>query len=155
MQTAENAGCIEILKSFEHVTSSSFNDLILFILYGIKADIARIEIIDVNGFFKISDDSLVYQTANAVKNSTTQDVRDRTSQTKLLADIFATRIDKITDLFETSSRHPAVRNFSYANLVGTEFMGIPESSDIEKRKVAKDLLQKDPILGGAYFTLPR
>ena len=120
----------------------------------LTADIASIEIIDVNGFFKISDDIMVYQTANAVKNSTTQDVRDRTSQTKLLADIFASRIDKITDLFETSSRHPAVRNFSYANLVGTEFMGIPESSDIEKRKVARDLLQKDPILGGAYFTLP-
>lgn len=48
----------------------------------LTADIARIEIIDVNGFFKISDDILVYQTANAVKNSTTQDVRDRTSQTK-------------------------------------------------------------------------
>lgn len=120
----------------------------------LTANISRRENIDVNGIFKISDDVLVYQTANAVKNSTTQDIRDRTSQTKLLADIFATRIDKITALFETSSKHSAVRNISYANLVGTEFMGIPESSDIEKRKVAKDLLQKDPILGGIYFTLP-
>jgi Cache domain len=120
----------------------------------LTTDIARIEIIDVNGFFKISDDILTYQTANAIKNSTSQDVRDRTNQTKLLADIFATRIDKITDSFETSSKHSAVRNISYANLVGTEFMGIPESSDIEKRNVAKVLLQKDPILGGVYFTLP-
>ena len=117
-------------------------------------DIAGIEIIDVNGFFKIPDDILIDQTANAIKNSTIQDVRDRTSQTKLLADIFATRIDKITDLLETSSRRSAVRNISYANLVGTEFMGISESSDIDKRNVAKDLMQKDPILGGIYFTLP-
>jgi len=120
----------------------------------LTTDTAGLEIIDVIEFFKISDDILVYQTANAVKNSTTQDVRDRTSQTKLLADIFATRIDKITNLLETSSKHSAIRNISYANQISTQFMGVPESSDIEKRNVAKDLLQKDPILGGVYFTLP-
>lgn len=48
----------------------------------LTADILRIEIIDINGFLKISDDILTYQTANAVKNSTSQDVRDRTNQTK-------------------------------------------------------------------------
>lgn len=83
-----------------------------------------------------------------------QDLQDRTNHTKVLADVFATRIDEITDLLETTSRYPAVRNISYANLVGTEFMGIPEFSNIEKRNVAKYLLKNESILGGIYFTLP-
>lgn len=145
-------------RDFE-IVRACFLVLVLTILSSLSyteftIDTAGLEIIDINVILRISDDIQAYQTANAVKNSTTHDVRDRTSQTKLLADIFATRIDKITDLLETSSKHSAIRNISYANQISTEFMGIPESSDIEKRNVAKDLLQKDPILGGIYFTLP-
>jgi hypothetical protein len=87
--------------------------------------------------FEISNDLFVYQNAEGLKNSTIQDLQDRTNKTKVLADVFATRIDEITDLLETTSRYPAVRNIACENLVSTEFMGIPESSDIEKRNVAK------------------
>ncbi|MDW0135972.1 MAG: hypothetical protein QOK88_10830, partial [Nitrososphaeraceae archaeon] len=103
---------------------------------------------------EISNDLFVYQNAEGLKNSTLQDLQNRTKQTIVLADVFATRIDEITDLLETTSRYPSVRNISYANLVGTEFMGIPEFSDIEKRNVAKYLLKNESILGGIYFTLP-
>lgn len=111
------------------------------------------DFIEISGS-EISNDLFVYQNAEGLNNSTMQDLQDRTNHTKVLADVFATRIDEITDLLETTSRYPAVRNISYANLVGTEFMGIPEFSDIEKRNVAKYLLKNEPILGGIYFTLP-
>ena len=111
------------------------------------------DFIEISGS-EISNDLFVYQNAEVLNNSTMQDLQDRTNHTKVLADVFATRIDEITDLLETTSRYPAVRNISYANLVGTEFMGIPEFSDIEKRNVAKYLLKNEPILGGIYFTLP-
>jgi Cache domain len=89
-----------------------------------------------------------------LKNATMQNLQEWISHTKALADIFETRIDKITDLLESTSRYPVVRNISYADLISTEFMGIPESSDIEKRNVAKYLLRNESILGGVYFTLP-
>lgn len=111
------------------------------------------DFIAINGS-EISNDLFVYQNAEGLKNSTLQDLQNRTKQTIVLADVFATRIDEITDLLETTSRYPSVRNISYANLVGTEFMGIPEFSDIEKRNVAKYLLKNESILGGVYFTLP-
>ena len=46
----------------------------------LTTDIAGPEIIDVNGFFQIPDDTLIYQTAKAVKNSSIQDVRDYMSE---------------------------------------------------------------------------
>lgn len=101
-----------------------------------------------------SSNLIVYQNAEGLKNTSMQNLQEKINQTKALADIFATRIDKITDLLETTSRYPTVRNISYADLVSTEFMGIPESSDIEKRNVAKYLLKNESILGGVYFTLP-
>ena len=107
-----------------------------------------------SGGSEIFSDVIVYQNAEILTNSTMQDLQDRTNHTKILADVFATRIDEITDLLETTSRYPAVRNISYANLVGTEFMGIPEFSDIEKRNVAKYLLKNESFLGVIYFTLP-
>ena len=110
------------------------------------------DFIEISGS-EISNDLFVYQN-EGLKNSTMQDLQNRTKQTIVLANVFATRIDEITDLLETTSRYPAVRNISYANLISTEFMGIPESSDIEKRNVANYLLKNESILGGIYFTLP-
>jgi hypothetical protein len=112
---------------------------------------------NITKFFEASsseiNDLFVYQNAEGL-NSTVQDLRIKSNQTKILADIFETRINKITNMLETTSKYPTVRNISYANLIGTEFMGIPESSDIEKRNTAKYLIKNEPILGGVYFTLP-
>ncbi|HET6717150.1 MAG TPA: PDC sensor domain-containing protein [Nitrososphaeraceae archaeon] len=111
------------------------------------------DLIEIGGS-EISYDLIVSQNAEGLKNSTIQDLQNRTKQTMVLADVFATRIDEITNLLETTSSYPAVRNIAYANLVSNEFMGIPESSDIEKRNVAKYLIKNESILGGVYFTLP-
>ncbi len=111
------------------------------------------DLIEIGGS-EIPNDLIVSQNAEGLKNSIIQDLQNRTKQTMVLADVFATRIDEITSLLETTSSYPAVRNISYAHLVSNEFMGIPESSDIEKRNVAKYLTKNESILGGVYFTLP-
>jgi hypothetical protein len=59
-----------------------------------------------------------------------QDLQDKTNQMNTLADIFEAMIDKFTQLLETTSEYPAVRNISYANQIGTEFMGKPKSSGL-------------------------
>ncbi|HEY7777128.1 MAG TPA: hypothetical protein VIA09_01190, partial [Nitrososphaeraceae archaeon] len=59
-----------------------------------------------------SSNLIVYQNAEGLKNITMQNLQEKINQTKALADIFATRIDKITDLLETTSRYPTVRNIS-------------------------------------------
>ena len=111
------------------------------------------DFIEISGS-EISNDLFVYQNVKVLNNSTIQDLHDMTNKTKALADVFATRIDEVTTLLETTSKYPTVRNISYENFVSTEFMGIPESSDIEKRNVAKYLIKNESILGGVYFTLP-
>ncbi|MDP9210630.1 MAG: cache domain-containing protein, partial [Thermoproteota archaeon] len=152
MQIADNIKCIriEIIRSFL---------LVLFLTTFISlscTDLTRnitSDFIEISGS-EIFNDLFVHQNAVGSDNSTMQDLQDRTNHTKVLADVFATRIDEITNLLEATSSYPAVRNISYANLVGTEFMGILEFSDIEKRNVAKYLLKNESILGGIYFTLP-
>ncbi|HKQ20684.1 MAG TPA: PDC sensor domain-containing protein [Nitrososphaeraceae archaeon] len=111
------------------------------------------DFIEISGS-EISNDLFVYQNVKVLNNSTIQDLHDMTNKTKALVDVFATRIDEVTTLLETTSKYPTVRNISYENFVSTEFMGLPESSDIEKRNVAKYLIKNESILGGVYFTLP-
>ena len=108
------------------------------------------EVIDIDRL--APTDVMFYQTSSAFTYSAAQ-IKDRVNRTILLADIFGARLDKISDLFKTSVREPAVRNTSFANLVSTKYMGIPESADIAKRQVATELLHKDSALGGVYFTL--
>src|SRR5919109_5009231 len=61
------------------------------------------------------NDLFAYQNAQDLNNSTIQNLRDKTNQIKMLADIFETRVDKIVRLLETTSGYPPVRNISYAN----------------------------------------
>ena len=73
------------------------------------------DLIEIGGS-EISYDLIVSQNAEGLKNATIQDLQNRTKQTMVLADVFATRIDEITDLLETTSRYPAVRNISSVTL---------------------------------------
>ena len=50
------------------------------------------DFIEISGS-EIFNDLFVYQNAVGPDNSTMQDLQDRTNHTKVLADVFATRID--------------------------------------------------------------
>lgn len=55
------------------------------------------DFIEISGS-EISNDLLVSQNAEGLNNSSKHDLHDRTNKTKLLADVFANRIDQITYL---------------------------------------------------------
>ena len=56
------------------------------------------DLIEIGGS-EIPNDLIVSQNAEGLKNSIIQDLQNRTKQTMVLADVFATRIDEITSLF--------------------------------------------------------
>lgn len=140
---------------FRFILGYSLVMMVLFSLCGKDLVVDTLEIeMNADTFFKASYNARLYQQSYAVENLTQQDIQGRINEIKFLTDIFEDRINKIATLFETASRESAVRNISFANMISTEFMGIPENLDIEKRKVAKDLLHEESDLGSVYFTLP-
>ena len=73
---------------------------------------------------------------------------------KLLADMTKQRLDGAKTILEITSRDPTVKNVSYASNISKTYMGIPESLDIEKRKVAQEILLNNKDFGSIYFTMP-
>jgi hypothetical protein len=73
---------------------------------------------------------------------------------KLVADIVRNRLHDAVRILEITSRQPAVQNVSFANNISKIHMGIPENLDVEKRKVAQEILSRDKDFGSIYFTLP-
>ena len=73
---------------------------------------------------------------------------------KLVADIVRNRLHDAVNILEITSREPAVQNVSFANNISKIHMGIPENLDVEKRKVAQEILSRDKDFGSIYFTLP-
>ena len=73
---------------------------------------------------------------------------------KLLADMTKQRLDGAKTILEITSRDPTVKNVSYANNISKTYMGIPESLDIAKRKVAQEILHNNKDFGSIYFTMP-
>jgi hypothetical protein len=88
-----------------------------------------------------------------VKNQTQENgLSDRVNNTRILAEIFEGRVNRIATLLESTSREPDVRNISFSSMISSDVMGIPKKSDIGKRKIADSLLDV-PGVGSVYFTL--
>lgn len=88
-----------------------------------------------------------------VKNQTQENgLSDRVNNTRILAEIFEGRVNRIATLLESTSREPDVRNISFSSMISSDVMGIPKNSDIGKRKIADSLLDV-PGVGSVYFTL--
>ena len=73
---------------------------------------------------------------------------------KLVADIVRNRLHDAVHILEITSREPAVQNVSFANNISKIHMGISENLDVEKRKVAQEILSRDKDFGSIYFALP-
>ena len=88
-----------------------------------------------------------------VKNQTQENgLSDRVNNTRILAEIFEGRVNRIATLLESTSREPDVRNISFSSMISSDVMDIPKNSDIGKRKIADSLLDV-PGVGSVYFTL--
>jgi hypothetical protein len=74
---------------------------------------------------------------------------------KLLSNIIETRINKSSSLLELTSKLPEVTNISYANMITEKFMGIPQNLDLQKRDIARDILEKNKDIASIFFVIPK
>jgi hypothetical protein len=74
---------------------------------------------------------------------------------KLLSNIIETRINKSSSLLELTSKLPEVTNVSYANMITEKFMGIPQNLDLQKRDIARDILEKNKDIASIFFVIPK
>jgi hypothetical protein len=89
-----------------------------------------------------------------LQNGTAESTVYRSLIVKLLADNLEDRLNKSAAILEITSRLPELKNVSYANSIDPTLHGIPQDLDIEKRKIAQDILSADRDLQTIVFLLP-
>ena len=89
-----------------------------------------------------------------LQNETAESKVDRSLIVKLLADNLEDRLNKSAAILEITSRLPELKNVSYANSIDPTLHGIPQDLDIEKRKIAQDILAADRDFQVIFFLLP-
>jgi hypothetical protein len=76
---------------------------------------------------------------------------------KLLAQSMENRLEKDAAMLELTSTLPEVKNVSSAHVLNdtiAQLKGIPQSADIPKRQVAKDILEKNGDFQVVFFLMP-
>lgn len=81
-------------------------------------------------------------------------LQSKTNMVKLLADMVENRLHEGAILLEITSVDPAVQKTPFADSISKIYMGIPGNLDLQKRKIAQDILSKDKDFGSVYFTMP-
>jgi hypothetical protein len=72
----------------------------------------------------------------------------------LLANNLANRLNKSAAILEITSKLPEVKNHAYASSLNQTLHGIAAEVDIQKRKVAQDILSVDKDFGVIFFLMP-
>ena len=70
----------------------------------------------------------------------------------LLANNLANRLNKSAAILEIISKLPEVKNHAYASSLNRTLHGIAADLDIQKRKVAQDILSADKDFGIIFFS---
>ena len=94
---------------------------------------------------------------NITGSSNTQGNNNILLLTKILAKNLENHIQKAGAILEVTSKLPQVRNVSYAHLLNqtlNTLHGIPQQADIEKRRVAKNMLSSNSDLQIVIFIMP-
>ena len=73
---------------------------------------------------------------------------------KLLADMVSNRLHDAVNLLEITSKDPIIQNVSFANFITKKYMGIPANIDMQKRRIAQDILARDKDIRNIYFLIP-
>jgi hypothetical protein len=89
-----------------------------------------------------------------LQNGTAESTVYRSLMVKLLADNLEDRLNKSAAILEITSRLPELKNVSYANSIDPTLHGIPQDLDIEKRKIAQDILSAHRDFQTIVFLLP-
>jgi hypothetical protein len=73
---------------------------------------------------------------------------------KLLADMVRNRLQDAVNLLEITSKDPIIQNVTFANFITKKYMGIPANMDMQKRRIAQDILARDKDIRNIYFLIP-
>jgi hypothetical protein len=74
---------------------------------------------------------------------------------KLLSTIVETGINGTAALLEFTSKLPEVKNIKYVNSIDEKFMGIPPDLDLQKRNIARYILEQDNDIATIFFLTPK
>lgn len=72
----------------------------------------------------------------------------------VLANDLETRINKSGAILEITIKLPEIKSVPFASSISSELHGIPKDLDIQKRKVAQDILAADKDFQVIFFLLP-
>jgi len=98
---------------------------------------------------------LKYNANNKTSSNETQVLQGTTNIVKLLADMVQNRLHDAVNLLELTRTDSEVKNTSLEGDISKAYMGIPGNMDIQGRKIAKDILNRDKDFGSVYFTTPK
>ena len=87
---------------------------------------------------------------NQTHNQTTNN--NNTLLISLLANNLANRLNKSAAILQITSNLPEVKNHTYASFLKQSLHGIAANVDIQKRKVAQDILSADKDFGIIFFS---
>ena len=107
-------------------------------------------------FFETAIAQVFNNTGSGIQNKTAESTipADRSLLVKLLADNLENKLNKSAAILEITGELPQVKNVSYASSISSELHGIPKDLDIQKRKVAQDILASDKDLRQIFFLMP-
>jgi len=79
---------------------------------------------------------------------------DKFTMLILFADLIHNKISNIVDTLEISSRDESPRNVPFIKNVSSDHNGIRSTLDLDKRNLAKDILQRNTDIASIFFVLP-
>ena len=100
---------------------------------------------------------LAYAQVNVNNTTDSNNIQNNVLITKILAKNLENRLQKAGAILEVTSKLPQVRNVSYAHLLNQTLNilhGIPRDADIEKRQVAKNIIDSNSGLYKVFFIMP-
>ena len=107
-----------------------------------------------NSLKVIAQTETIIKQQSIVQNKTGLDAMENSNINtllELLSTIVETRIDGTATLLELTSKLPEVKNIQYVNSIDEKFMGIPPDLDLQKRNIARYILEQDKDIATISF----
>jgi hypothetical protein len=125
-----------------------------FIAYGLAMSFFTLILITSTFAIQIQ---LAYAQVNVNNTTDSNNIQNNVLITKILAKNLENRLQKAGAILEITSKLPQVKNVSYAPLLNQTLNilhGIPQQADVEKRQVAKNIIDSNSGLYKVFFIMP-
>lgn len=125
-----------------------------FIAYGLTMSFFTLILITSTFAIQIQ---LAYAQVNVNNTTDSNNIQNNVLITKILAKNVENRLQKAGAILEITSKLPQVKNVSYAHLLNqtlNTLHGIPQQADVEKRQVAKNIIDSNSGLYKVFFIMP-